>query len=159
MTQYKNYSLKKYLDSLSAKTPVPGGGSAAALTACLGLSLLSMVVQYSIGKSIDVKVENKWAHILKQIEVINRRCLELVDLDAQAYLNVVKNRQGSVKEKLKAEAAARKVPREICQLCYKVIELAPFIVVNGNKYLLSDVKVALELLLAAFNSARVLSKT
>ncbi|MFZ2357219.1 MAG: cyclodeaminase/cyclohydrolase family protein, partial [Candidatus Omnitrophota bacterium] len=34
---YKNKTLKKYLDDLAAKLPAPGGGSAAALNAALGV--------------------------------------------------------------------------------------------------------------------------
>ncbi|TBR15974.1 hypothetical protein EPO66_05245, partial [bacterium] len=46
---YINKSIKKYLEDLSAKKPVPGGGSASALTAALGSSLISMVVNFTLG--------------------------------------------------------------------------------------------------------------
>ena len=62
-------------------------------------------------------------------------------------------------EKESPEHAARRkaaeVPLEVCKLCYKAVRLSPVLVRYGNKHLISDVKVALELLLAAFNAARI----
>ena len=48
---YNDSSLKQYLNDLAAKLPAPGGGSAAALTAALGASLISMVLNFTIGKT------------------------------------------------------------------------------------------------------------
>ena len=48
---YNEGSLKQYLNDLAAKLPAPGGGSAAALTAALGASLISMVLNFTIGKT------------------------------------------------------------------------------------------------------------
>ena len=48
--QYKNQSLTKYLNDLAARLPAPGGGSAAALNAALAVSLVSMVVNFTLGK-------------------------------------------------------------------------------------------------------------
>ena len=50
------------------------------------------------------------------------------------------------------------VPREICKLSYEAVELTPFVVEHGNPYLMSDVEVALELLLAGYHSALVMVK-
>ncbi len=158
MAQYKNYTLKKYLDSLSEKAPVPGGGSASALCAALGAGLLSMVVNYSLGKGASKKIEKRLLRILKEMERIKKRLLDLVDLDAEAYLEVVKARRGTQREKLKAQSRARAIPLEVARLCFGAVQAAPIIVKNGNKYLLSDVEVALELLLASFNAAQVLAR-
>jgi len=154
MKRYINSTIKEYSDVLSKKTPVPGGGSAAALTAALAASLISMVANYSKGKSKSKRVEGKINNILKASEVIRKRLLVLVDLDAEAYLKIVKARESaSLKKKKEAKKAARSVPQEICKLCYKAVALTPFLVENGNKYLLSDIEVAIELLLSAYNCA------
>lgn len=47
--KYKTQSLEKYLNDLSAKLSAPGGGSAAALNAALGASLISMVINFTLG--------------------------------------------------------------------------------------------------------------
>jgi len=140
------------------RTPTPGGGSAAALTAALGVSLLSMVANYSKGKSASRFVENKINQLLKANEKSRKRLLELVDLDAQAYLKVVRTRkseQSSPAVRQKALKSARQVPLEVSKICYQSIQQAPFLVAKGNKYLLSDVEVAVEFLFAAFSSAMI----
>lgn len=153
MKKYKNHTLQEYLDALSKKTPAPGGGSAAALTAATGTALISMAANYSLGKSSSKQVENRVTALLKQSEQIRRHLLELVDLDAEAYLNVVKARGRSIQIKKRAAKEARDIPRKVCRLCRQAIHLTPYLVENGNSYLVSDVAVAAELLLAAFNAA------
>ena len=154
MKKFKDCTLQEYLDCLSKKEPVPGGGSVAALTAALAAGLISMVANYSIGKNTE-SVERKIKTILEGSEKIRKRLLELVDLDAQAYLNVVKTRKAAPEIKKKALAQARQVPFEVGQLCYNAVQLTPYLVQKGNFYLMSDIQVANELLLAAFNSAMV----
>ena len=155
MKKYNGHTLKEYSDVLSRRIPTPGGGSAAAYTAVLGVSLLSMVANYSLGKSTSKAAENKVRAFLKATEKTRKRLLELVDLDAEAYLKVVKTRKSAPAARKKALKAAQAVPLEVSRLCYQVITQAPFLVANGNKYLLSDVEVAVELLLAAFRSAMI----
>lgn len=158
MKKFRNHSLKEYLDHLSAREPVPGGGSAAALTGAVGSGLISMVAQYSIGKSDDKKVEEVLKKTLKDSNRIRLKLLDLVDRDAEAYMQVVKARKESPAAKKKAEKLSKRVPLEICQLCYQAIGLAPFLVVKGNKYLLSDVEAAVELLESAFRAAFIFTK-
>ncbi|HBO97265.1 MAG TPA: hypothetical protein DE315_07615 [Candidatus Omnitrophica bacterium] len=155
MKPFRNYSLSEYTRVLSLKVPAPGGGSAAAVTAALGAALLSMVANYSLGKTSSRANEQKIKASLKTSERLRKRFLALVDLDARAYLNVVKTRKAAPAKRNAARRKAREVPLEACKLCYKAVQLAPTLVRYGNKYLVSDVKVALELLLAAFNSAKL----
>ena len=155
MKRYKTHTLQKYLEVLSQRTPVPGGGSAAALVGGLGAALISMAANYSLNRNQPRSVESKIKTILQKSEMIRKRFLDLVDLDAQAYLNVVKNRKAAPAQKKKALRRARQIPQEVCRLCVQAIDLTPFLVLKGNKYLLSDVKVAVEFLLAAFYAAKV----
>ena len=155
MKQYKTHTLQKYLEVLSQRTPVPGGGSAAALVGSLGAALISMAANYSLNRNQPRSVEARIKTTLKKSETIRKRFLDLVDLDAQAYLNVVKNRQAHPDQKKRALRRAREVPQEVCRLCSQAIDLTPFLVLKGNKYLLSDVQVAVEFLLAAFHAAKV----
>ena len=153
MKKYRDYTLKEYLNSLSMRAPVPGGGSAAALSGALGAALISMVANYSIGRKHSANVEVKIKKILADSERIRKRLLVLVDLDAQAYLKVVATRKAKVAARKAALKRARAVPLEACQLCYSAVQLTPFLVKEGNPYLLSDVQVAIDLLWAAYQSA------
>ena len=154
---FKDKTLREYLNQLSACSPVPGGGSAAALTAALGVSLISMAANYSIGrKSNTLTVEKRLAKILTDSELIRLRLLELTSLDSEAYLSVCAARSLDKKAQRQAARAARGVPQEICKLCYKAIQLTPYLAQKGSPYLLSDIEVAIELLFAAFNAARTM---
>ncbi len=158
MKKFKDYTLSEYLDRLSAREPVPGGGSAAALSSALGAGLITMVTQYSLGKGKSATVEGKLKKILVKAVDIRSRLLSLVDDDAQAYLDVVAARKMDKKAQKKAAQKALAIPRLIGRLSYQAVELTPYLVENGNSYLMSDVEVALELLLAGYHSALVMVK-
>ncbi len=158
MKKFKSHSLKDYLSVLSSKNPVPGGGSAAALAGALGAGLIGMVTHYSIGKGRSSSDEKKFKKILRESQQIQNKLLDLVDKDAQAYLKVVKIRKSNARAKRRAQIESRRVPARVCELCYKAVELTPFLVLKGNKYLISDVQAAVELLLASFKAAFIFTK-
>jgi formiminotetrahydrofolate cyclodeaminase len=155
MKKYKSHTIAEYLKVLSARSPVPGGGSAAALAAALGVSLISMAAGYSKGKGASRSIEKKIAATLAASERIRKRLLECVDRDARAYLRVVQTRNSAARVKKAALKQARQVPLEVCRLCYSAIQLTPFLVKKGNQNLISDIEVAVELLFAAYKSAMI----
>jgi formiminotetrahydrofolate cyclodeaminase len=68
----------------------------------------------------------------------------------------VQARKLDLKAQKKATREAAAVGREVCRLCYKALDLAPFLVTKGNPYLISDVEAAIELLEAGFNASMVM---
>jgi len=137
---YKNTTLKKYLDDLAAKLPAPGGGSAAAMNASLGVSLISMVVNFTLGKPKYAKYEDELKKVLEKSEKLREEFLNLVDLDVLAY-------------KSKDIRNALDVPFMVCRLCFEGMKLCPDLIKKGNINLISDVAVAAILLESAFASA------
>ncbi len=137
---YKDHSLKKYLDDLAAKLPAPGGGSAAALDAALGAALISMVVNFTLGKPKYAEYEKELKHILEKSEKLREEFLRLTDLDVIAYQS--KNARDSLN-----------TPFMVARLCFEGIKLCPALIKKGNLNLISDVVVAAVLLEAAFTSA------
>jgi methenyltetrahydrofolate cyclohydrolase len=137
---YRDKSIKKYLDDLAAKLPAPGGGSAAALTAGLGASLISMVVNFTIGKSRYASFEEELKTILEKSEKLKEEFLRLVDLDVVAYES-------------KNIRDALDVPFMVCRLCFEAIKLCLPLIKKGNINLISDVAVAAILLESAFAAA------
>lgn len=137
---YKDRTLKKYLDDLAAKLPAPGGGSAAALTASLGASLISMVVNFTLGKPKYAQHENELRNILGKSENLRNEFLNLVDLDVMAYQS-------------KNIRDALDIPFMVCRLCFEGIKLCPLLVKKGNLNLASDMAVAAILLESAFTCA------
>ncbi len=137
---YKESTLTKYLEDLAAKLPAPGGGSAAALSAALGAALITMVVNFTLGKPKYLKYEKDLQFILKEAEALRLRFLDLVDLDVVAY------QSKDIREALD-------VPFMVCRLCFEAIKLCPPLIKKGNPNLASDVAVAAVLLESAFTSA------
>ena len=158
MKQYKNQTLRDYLEALARREPVPGGGSAAAYAGALGAGLIVMVARYSKGKGANRSVEQRIEATIKRAEAIKNKLLDLVDLDAVAYWQVTKTKNAPRKVRIKALKQSREVPLQVCRLCYRAIELTPFLVEEGNKYLVADVAVACELLLSSFNGALTLAQ-
>ena len=150
---YSNKSLKKYLDDLAAKKPSPGGGSAAALAGALGVALLSMVANFTVGKPKYKRFEKEIKKILKLNQKIMKKLLELVDLDVITYRKVAQNKKKSLALYQKSLKDATLVPLNITQLSLQALKLCPILEKKGNKYLISDVYVANELLRAAVKSA------
>ena len=158
-TRFRNFTLRVYLNQLARREPVPGGGSAAALASALGVGLISMVANYSISKKKSPAENRRARDILQASEEIRGRLLELTEQDARAYLNVVRSWKKDARAQRAATLQARAVPSEVCRLSARAVDLTPWLVRNGNKHLLSDIEVALELLQAGFSSAEVMIKT
>jgi len=137
---YKNQALKKYTDDLAARLPAPGGGSCAALSACLGACLISMVVEFTLGKQKYARYHDRLTFILTQSEKFRRQLLDLVDLDVEAF-------------KSKNLKKCLNVPLKTMELCIEAIRLCPDLIKMGNSHLLSDVAVAAVLIEAGFSSA------
>jgi len=139
---YKNRTLKKYLDDLAAKLSAPGGGSAAAFNAGMGAALISMVVNFTLGKPKYARYEPELKDILEKSENLRNEFLNLVDLDVAAY-------------KSRKIRDALNVPFMTARLCFEGIKLCPPLVKIGNINLISDVAVAAVFLESAFTSAYV----
>ena len=155
MISYNNDSLMQYLEKLSVREPVPGGGSAAAVSGALGASLIAMSARYSLGKGKSAEVEQKISEIIVQVDAARLKFIELAGKDAQAYLDVVRTRKAGDKqahEKAKVDAA--RVPQDIIDLCQACLKLTPYLHQEGNPYLLSDVKAAETFLYAGIDAGR-----
>jgi methenyltetrahydrofolate cyclohydrolase len=137
---YKDASIKLYLDDLAAKLPAPGGGSAAALTAGLGQALVSMVINFTLGKPKYKEFEQYLALELGKSEMLRREFLDLVDRDVEAYNS-------------KDPRKALDIPVMVARLCYEGLKMLPELVNKGNVNLISDVAVAAQLLESAFSAA------
>jgi methenyltetrahydrofolate cyclohydrolase len=137
---YCNKRLRQYLNDLAARLPAPGGGSAAALTAALGSSLISMVINFTLGKPKYVKHEKELKGVLEKSEQLRETFLNLVDLDVAAF-------------KSKNIRDCLGVSLMLARLCFEGIKLCPLLIKKGNVNLASDVAVAAILLESAFASA------
>ena len=154
---YIDSPLKTYLDDLAARKPAPGGGSAAALTAAIGTSLMSMVANYTAGNPKYKAVESKVSAILTKVNKASARLKSLVDEDVEAYGKLSKSlktlKEGSA-ELEKSFKDALNPPFEMCKLCDECLRLCGELVEIGNKNLITDIAIAAILLEGAFFSAK-----
>lgn len=137
---YRDKTLKQYLDDLAARLPAPGGGAAAALTASSGAALISMVINFTLGKPKYAKYEKELKDVLERTEKLRGEFLDLVDKDVTAYQS-------------KDLRKALDVPFMVCRLCFETAKLCPPLITQTNKNLISDIAVAAVLLESAFASA------
>jgi formiminotetrahydrofolate cyclodeaminase len=142
MSDYRKESLEKYSADLSARLPAPGGGSAAALVASLGAALISMVVNFTLGKPRYAKYEKELKNILSKSENLRIKFMDLVDLDVDAY------KSRNIRDSLN-------VPFMVARLSFEGIKLCPDLIKKGNLNLISDVAVAAQLLESGFAAACV----
>lgn len=138
--EYKNQAITKYLNDLSAKLAAPGGGSAAALNAAMGASLISMVVNFTLGKPKYSAFDPELKQILAKSEKLRNDFLGLVDLDVVAYQS-------------KDMRKALDVPLMLARLCCEAAKLCPPLIKKGNSNLITDVVIAAVFFESAFVSA------
>lgn len=159
---YKD-SLKKYIDDLAAKKSAPGGGSAAALSASLGVALLSMVANFTLGKEKYKHVEKDVEAILTCCETLRKKLLDLVDEDVYGYELVCaayrlpkqsdEQKQKRALEIQRGLKSAMSAPFEVCRASFEALKLTGELAEKGNNNLISDVGVAVSFLHSAFQSA------
>ncbi|MFA5092999.1 MAG: cyclodeaminase/cyclohydrolase family protein [Candidatus Omnitrophota bacterium] len=139
--KYKTQSLKKYLDDLSAKLAAPGGGSAAALNAAMAASLISMVVNFTLGKEKYALYQAELKAILAKSERLRNDLLDLVDLDVLVY------QSKDLRKSMDVPFMLARLTLQAAQLCLPLIK-------KGNVNLISDVGTAAVMLESSFVSAR-----
>jgi formiminotetrahydrofolate cyclodeaminase len=155
MVCYAHNTLTEYLERLALREPVPGGGSAAAVAAALGASLLAMAARYSVGKGKPVRIEQRFERIIPDADGARSQFLVMASEDAQSYLNVVAARKlGNVAALKAANRAAVSVPRNLIKACRQLLKDVPFLKKEANRYLVSDVLAAEVFLKAAVEAAQ-----
>ncbi|OGS24955.1 MAG: hypothetical protein A2297_03920 [Elusimicrobia bacterium RIFOXYB2_FULL_48_7] len=163
MNKYLNQTLEKYLNDLASRLPAPGGGSAAALVASTGVSLLSMVANFTLDKKGYEKHQDEITKIIGILESKRKKLNELIDSDVEAYEKVSsayklpkntpeekQTRDLRVQEALKQ---AMSVPWEIAAIAAESMSVAEKLSAIGNKNLISDVSCGAFFLKSAIEAA------
>lgn len=154
-----------FLEALASGQPTPGGGGAAALTGSQAAALVSMVINFTVGKKKYADVEEEMRSYLERSEALRAALLAAVDADAAAFDAVAATyslpketdeekaaRTAAMQEALKHAAA---VPFDVAEQCLEIMRLAVPVGAKGNSNVVSDAATALYLAFAAFKSAIV----
>lgn len=152
---YIDKPIKEYLDDLGAKKPAPGGGSAAALMAATGTSLMMMTANFTVGKPKYKDVESKVIDILAKVKKFDSELRGLIDKDVEGYrkLSSALKASGGVGSDELFKGAAEP-PFSVCEITGKCMKLCRSLAEYGNKELITDTAIAAILFEAAFFSAK-----
>lgn len=154
---YLDKPVKTYLDDLAARKPAPGGGSASALTAAIGVGLMSMVANYTLGNPKYKTNEKKMADILVRTSEAGDDLERLIDADVEAYNKLSKAMKELPKNSPDLDVIykeAANVPFEICKIASSLLKICKDLAGSGNKNLVTDTAIAAILLEGAFFSAK-----
>jgi methenyltetrahydrofolate cyclohydrolase len=151
------------LDAFASSDPTPGGGSAAALTASLGASLLLMVAGMAKTRTGAPEEATDLAAAAARVRPIREELIGLIVADSNAYLGVLaayRQPRGSEPEKAarldaieRAMRTATEVPLQTLRASEKALQEAPVIARFGNPNAVADAAVGARILLAAVEGA------
>jgi len=136
---------------LAAKTPTPGGGSAAALAGGLAAAQAHMVVAYTIGKPKFSAMEKVLREHASRLLAAMNLFLELAEMDAAAYEVLQPLLKLSPEERRKnprfapALLASIRTPQSVGVTAAQVLLVSTELVDISNPQLVSDLGVAASL--------------
>ena len=144
-----------FLEDLAAPRPVPGGGSAAAHGACVGLALLEKIVLVELQRK-QTSTESPWLGLFEEIKKSSDTLLQLRDEDGSAYMRFAKTKTfaSSEKETLAALKGSIESPINIMEEVKIALEHVARTGKHCKGHLLSDLLVVCELLRAAIDGSR-----
>jgi len=148
--------VKKFIDEVDSKSPAPGGGSVAALSSALGVSLIRMVGHLTVDKkkflALPADIQFEFKDTYNSLIVVKNQLLSLIDEDTQAF-NMIMNafqmpkiteeeittRNKKIQE---ATLGAIMVPVKVASISLSAMKTLEFILKYGNKQTISDLGVA-----------------
>lgn len=144
----KEMTLVEFAKQTASNSPVPGGGSIAALAGALSAALAQMVAELTVNKKGYEDAEEKMKELASKAEVIREKLLDDIKRDSESFNKYMealklpketeeeKNLRSNLMQEGLKEAAI--VPFEVASLAYEIMPLADEAVVSGNKNAVTD---------------------
>lgn len=158
-------TVRDLLAAFASPAPTPGGGSASALTSAIGASLLMMVASLPKTRSGSEEDRKALAAAATTLAGLQAQLTEAIDLDAAAYDQVVaayKLSKGTPADQeartiaiQRALRSATDVPLGVMRLSSLTLKEALTVASHGHRAAASDVGVAIALLSAGLDGARL----
>ncbi len=163
MLDFRTTALEDVLDAFASSEPLPGGGSAAALTGALGASLLLMVAGMEKTRTGSPEETVDLAAAAARLRPIRDELTTLVEEDSRAYLDVItayraprSTDEERARRREVIESAMRTaidIPLRTMRACERALRDAPVVARFGNPNAATDAAVGARLLVAAIESA------
>jgi methenyltetrahydrofolate cyclohydrolase len=155
MTTVQQQTVGEYLAALRSTAAVPGGGSAAALSAAMGAALVSMVAKLSARKARDERDRAVLDALHPELDRLGDRLLDLSQQDIEAYRAVIDARKSGASgaDLERAYERAAEVPLAVGREAARALELAADASKRAWEMTASDLAVGTELLEAGFHGA------
>jgi len=155
MTAVKEQTVGEYLAALRSTAAVPGGGSAAALSAAMGAALVSMVAKLSARKARAEQDRVALNRLHPELDQLADRLVELSQQDIEAYRAVIDARKSGAPDAVleRAYEQAAEVPLTVATTAARALALAADASKRAWEMTASDLAVGSELLLAGFHGA------
>lgn len=152
-----------FLEALSSKQPVPGGGGASALVGALGTALGLMVGNLTVGKKKYAAVETDVVSMMEKLRGMQKEMVTLIDEDARVFAPLAAAYglpAGTEEEKTHKEQVmednlvnASLVPIRIMELSVEILEILKELEEKGSVMAVSDVGVAVQFARAGLTGA------
>ena len=154
ITMTAEAQITDYLELLSSKAPVPGGGGASALAGALGDSLGQMVVHLTLGKKRYAQAEQDMLNYERELKRLQQEFLMLADKDAEVFAPLAecyrlpssteeeKAYKETVMEELLLQASF--VPLEIMEKAAEMLGILKELAEKGSVMAISDVGVGVQ---------------
>jgi methenyltetrahydrofolate cyclohydrolase len=150
--RFRDLTIDDFMGRLASSDPVPGGGSASAIAAALGASLVTMVASLTTGRPKYVDHEPMLGWAAETGRHLSARFLDIADADAVAYggfaaaLKMSRDTEQELAARTEAmRTAARRaseVPMSCVEACLELVQAAEALAGRSNPNAASDVEVA-----------------
>ena len=144
----RNMTINEFAKIVASESPVPGGGSIAALCGALSAALSEMVANLTVGKKKYAECKEEMTEIINEASLLREKLLNYIEEDSLAYNKVVqayKLPKESEEEKvfriLKIEEGlkiAASVPLKVAETSFEIFPLVEAVVKRGNKSSVTD---------------------
>lgn len=151
--------MNHFLETLSSKEPVPGGGGASALIGAISCALCSMVANLTTGKKKYAQYQNRIDELLPILEQLRTDLLLDIQKDADAFYplsqaySLDKNTPDYDKIMEEALLTASNAPMKIVEDVSRLVPILEELEQIGSRLAVSDVAVAAAACSAALKGA------